>query len=98
MTAVFAHEVANPLHGISTALQFVEGELESAAFDVGCLVATLRGAMQEIDRLGSLLNEFRGIACAQKVDFRKTDLVKNTQEVLACQRDACQALGITLEL
>jgi signal transduction histidine kinase len=98
MAAVFAHEVANPLHGISTALEFVERELESTNFEVDFLLATLQAAMREIDRLGSLLNEFRGIATAQNLDFQKTDLVKNTKEVLSCQRDACRALGITLEL
>jgi signal transduction histidine kinase len=98
MAVVFAHEVANPLHGISTVLEFVESELESANFDTGFLLATIQGAMREIDRLGSLLSEFRGIACPQNVDFQKTDLVKNTEEVLSCQRDACRALGITLEL
>ena len=43
MAAVFAHEVANPLHGISTALEFVERELESTNFEVGFLLATLHG-------------------------------------------------------
>jgi len=96
--AVFAHEVGNPLNGISVGLEFVKRDLESAEFDVRLLIATLQGTMLEIGRLGSLLNEFRGIACPQNIDFQKTDLVKNTKEVLSCQYDAYRKLGITVEL
>jgi signal transduction histidine kinase len=96
--AVLAHEVANPLHGISVGLEVVKRDLESAEFDVRLLIATLQRTMLEIDRLGSLLNEFRYIACPQDIDFQKTDLVKNTKEVLSCQCDAYRKLGITVEL
>jgi signal transduction histidine kinase len=96
--AVFAHEVGNPLNGISVGLEFVKRDLESAEFDVRVLIATLQGTMLEIGRLGSLLNEFRGIACPQYIDFQRTDLVKNTKEVLSCQYDAYRKLGITVDL
>jgi signal transduction histidine kinase len=98
MAAVFAHEVANPLNGISVGLELVKRTLERGEFDTGRLIATLRGTMLEIDRLGSLLNEFRDIACPQTIDFQKTDLVKNTKEVLSCQYAAYRKLGITIEV
>lgn len=95
---VFAHEVGNPLNGISVGLEFVKRDLESAEFDVRLLIATLQSTMLEIDRLGSLLNEFREIACPQNIDFQRTDLVKNTKEVLSCQYAAYRKLGITVDL
>ena len=98
MASVFAHEVANPLSGISIALEFVKRRLESAEFDVRLLIAKLQGAMLEINRLGSLLNEFRDIASPKNIDFQRTDLVKNTEDVLSCQYDAYRKLGITVEL
>jgi two-component system sensor histidine kinase HydH len=96
--AAFAHEVANPLSGLSIALELVKRSLESAEFDVRLLIATLQGAMLEINRLGSLLNEFRDIATPQNIDFQIIDLVKNTKEVLSCQYHAYRKLGITVEL
>ena len=98
MAAVFAHEVANPLNGISIGLELVKRNLERAEFDIRRLIATLQGTMLEIDRLGSLLNEFRDIACPQNIDFQKTDLAKNAKEVLSCQYAAYRKLGITIEV
>jgi signal transduction histidine kinase len=97
MAGVFAHEVANPLTGLSSALQFVESALERKEFDAP-LRAVVHGALREIDRLGSLLTDFRGIAHPRIADLKRTDLVKNVQEVLACQLEAYRALGITVQL
>jgi signal transduction histidine kinase len=83
--AVFAHEVANPLSGVSVGLELVKRALEEGNADIRLLIATLQGAMLEIDRLGSMLNDFRDIARPQNTDFQKIDLVKNTREVLSCQ-------------
>jgi signal transduction histidine kinase len=96
--AVFAHEVANPLSGISVGLEFVKRALEGDDADIRLLIATLQGAMLEINRLGSLLNDFRDIARPQNTDFQKIDLLKNTREVLSCQYYAYRKLGITVEL
>jgi signal transduction histidine kinase len=96
--AVFAHEVANPLSGISVGLEFVKRSLERGKFDNRLLIDALQGTILEIDRLGSLLNEFRDIARPQNIDFQKIDLAKKTKEVLSCQHDAYRKLGITVEL
>jgi signal transduction histidine kinase len=81
-----------------TVAVFVMRSLESAEFDVRLLIATLQGTMLEIDRLGSLLNEFRDIACPQNIDFQKTDLVQITKEVLSCQYAAYRKRGITVQV
>jgi signal transduction histidine kinase len=97
MASVFAHEVANPLTALSSALQFVQNALERKEFD-SPLRAVVHGALQEIDRLGSLLTDFRGIAHPRIAALKRTDLVKNAQEALACQLEAYRALGITVQL
>ncbi len=98
MAAVFGHEVANPLNGIAAALSCVKSDLESPQFDIRHSIATLQGALLEIDRLGSLLNDFRSIACPQIIDLQKIDLEKNTKEVLFCQDAAYRKLGIIVEI
>lgn len=97
MAGVFAHEVANPLNGLSSALQFVQSALERKEFGAP-VRAVIQGALREIDRLGSLLTDFRGIAHPRLAALKRTDLVKNVQEVLACQLEAYRALGITVKL
>jgi two-component system sensor kinase FixL len=69
MAAVFAHEVANPLSGLSASLQFAESDLQKQEVDVSTLRATLQAAMREVDRLVSLLSEFRSLALPQ-ISFR----------------------------
>jgi signal transduction histidine kinase len=98
MAAVFVHEVANPLSGIAVNLEFVKKSLERGEYDSYPLIATLQDTMLEIDRLNSLLKEFRAIGCPQNMDFQKTDLVKITREVLSCQYAAYRKLGITVEV
>ena len=45
----------------------------------------IRGAIGEIDRLGSLLKEFRSLAPEQTLDLKCTDLVKIAEEALALE-------------
>jgi PAS domain S-box-containing protein len=98
MAAVFAHEVANPLTGLSASLQFVQSELDTKKLGDTFLRDTVRAARQEIDRLGSLLDEFRSLALPQTLDLRLTDLATIIREVLAIQKMAYRAGGITVKL
>jgi len=59
---------------------------------------TVHGAMREIDRLGSLLKEFRSLALPQTLDLRLTDLEGIIQEILAVEKIAYRAAGITVKL
>ena len=52
--AVFAHEIGNPLNGISTSLQIVKSILETAHKIDPALQETLEIAFQEVQRLGNL--------------------------------------------
>ena len=61
MAAVFAHEAGNPLAGILLSLKCVESQLEKQEVNDPSLISTIRGAIGEIGRLGSLLQEFRSL-------------------------------------
>jgi len=97
MAAVFAHEVANPLSGLSASLQFAESDLQKQEVDVSTLSATLQAAMREIDRLMSLLSEFRSLALPQSLDLQLTDLQEIIKEILAAGKIAYRAAGITVK-
>jgi signal transduction histidine kinase len=97
MAAVFAHEVANPLSGLSASLQFVESDLARKQFDVPLLQATVKGAILEVDRLVSLLNAFRSLSRPQRLDLKSTDLQKLIEELLASEKIAYRNAGITIE-
>jgi two-component system sensor kinase FixL len=97
MAAVFAHEVANPLTGLSASLHFVESDLQKQEVDVSTLRGTLHAAMQEVDRLVSLLSEFRSLALPQSLDLQLTDLQGIITEILAAEKIVYRAAGITVK-
>jgi PAS domain S-box-containing protein len=97
MAAMFAHEVANPLSGLSASLQFAQSDLQKPNVDVSTLRATLQAAVQEVDRLVSLLREFRSLAMPQSLDLKLTDLQEIIKEILALEKIAYRAAGITVK-
>jgi signal transduction histidine kinase len=97
MAAVFAHEVGNPLTGILLSLKCVESQLEKQELNDPSLLSMIRGAVGEIDRLGSLLQEFRSLVPTQTLDLKRADLVKITEEALALQMITYRAAGITVK-
>jgi signal transduction histidine kinase len=97
MAAVFAHEVGNPLAGIRLSLKCVESQLEKQEINDPSLIAMIRGAIREIDRLGSLLKEFRSLAPEQTLDLKCADLLKIAEEALALEMMAYRAAGITVK-
>lgn len=96
--AAFAHEVANPLSAIFCALQFVKNELDGKHVNSPVLITTVAGVMQEVDRLGLLLNEFRALALPQNLDLQSTDIKRVIEEVLAIQMRIYAAAGCSVRL
>jgi len=81
--AVFAHEIANPLNGLSTSLQIV-GELLNNSDNQNPLVReTINAANQEILRLTSLLGDYRSLARPQTLKVQPSNLRQVVEEVLA---------------
>jgi signal transduction histidine kinase len=95
--AIFAHEVGNPLAGILLSLKYVEIQLEKQEANDPSLLSVIQGAIGEIDRLGSLLNEFRSLALEQTLNLRCADLPKVVEEVLTLEMIAYRAAGVTIK-
>ncbi len=79
--ALFAHEVASPLQGMSVSLQCMESGLQTN-HDA---VLTMRMFRREVDRLIILLNEFRSASVPRSLNLKISDLREVVEEALAIQ-------------
>jgi protein-histidine pros-kinase len=95
--AVFAHEIGNPLNGISTSLQIVKLILETADNSDPVLQETLEIAFQEVQRLATLLSDYRTFARPQRLNLRPADLTQIIEEVLSAQLPAYRATEVVLQ-
>lgn len=106
LAAVFAHEVANPLSGLSASLQFALKDLarftphDSAKedLDIPIIQGTIQGALREVDRLVELLDDFRSNVPAQSLNLKSTDLEKIVREILALESTGYKSAGVTVKL
>ncbi len=97
MTAIFAHEIGNPLHSISTSLELVERQLSDKLSLNSRLKRTLELSTQEIQRVNSMLREFRTFARPQIGNFKPTHLADLIKDVLVPQAAVCRNAGITIK-
>ena len=95
--AVFAHEIANPLNGLSTSLQIV-GELLDDSDRNPLLRETINAANQEILRLTALLGEYRSLARPQVLKMQPSNLRQVVEEVLAPNAKNYENSGINVSL
>ena len=94
--AVFAHEIANPLNGLSTSLQIVTDVLNESDYTNPLLRETIEAAGQEIQRLTSLLSDYRSLARPQGLKIEATNLRKIVEEVLAPNLKIYGEAGVTV--
>lgn len=94
--AVFAHELANPLNGISTSLDLLQMELDSS-YDKPVGADLVKAAKQEIARIAALLNDFRALARPQVFNLQPADLKTVVEEVLATELSGLKTGGIKFE-
>lgn len=92
--AVFAHEIANPLNGISTSLQLVCDAITAIDPEVR---DSLEASSTEIQRLTKLLKDYRSFARPQRLDLQPVDLQQTVREVLVAEAGACAAKTIEAE-
>ena len=95
--AVFAHEIGNPLNGISSTLQLLQMQTAKEAANAW-LTPTLEDLLKEVFRLGTLLDDFRSLARPNQLDLNPTDLPQLVRELLATQSAQCVERGIVVEL
>jgi PAS domain S-box-containing protein len=94
--AAFAHEIGNPLNGISTSLQFLQRELAKKDHDA-LLDETVDLVLKEVYRLGLLLGDFRSLARPRQLDLRPTNLAQLVTEVLTVHAAEYAERGIVVE-
>ena len=70
--ALFAHEVASPLQGMSASLQLMESGLKTNHDPL--LTTTMRSFRREVDRLIILLDEFRSASVPRNLNLKSSDL------------------------
>lgn len=93
--ALFAHEVASPLQGMSASLQLIERELETNHDPL--LTANMRSFRREVDRLIILLDGFRSASVSQNVSLTGSDLRQVVEDALAIQLIVYQTAGVNLK-
>ena len=82
--SMLAHEIGNPLNGISTTVQLLERFMIREGIKVPPhMLATLKDLKSEIDRLTSLLNEFKTIARPQKLSIQPVHLASVIRETIS---------------
>jgi nitrogen-specific signal transduction histidine kinase len=92
--ALFAHEVASPLQGMSASLQLMECGLQTN-HDA---LLTMRTFRREVDRLIILLNEFRSASVPRSVNLKSSDLREIVEEALAIQLIVYRNAGVKSDL
>ena len=96
--AKLAHEIGNPLNGMSTTVQILERYLSKHKHIVNeTLTSTIQDLKQEIDRLRSLLDGWRALARPQPLNARPVSLSTVVSEVLQTQVLYYHEHGITIE-
>ncbi len=93
LSAGIAHEVRNPLTGISLLLDELHDRMLGQSGDQ----ELIRRALQEIERLEGLVSELLNLASLPQTHFEAGDIVQVLQETLFLVRKQCQRSGVSLE-
>jgi PAS domain S-box-containing protein len=94
--AIFAHEVGNPLNGLSSSLQVITDLINSSDIRDPLLSETIELANQEMRRLTSLLGDYRSFARPQSLKIEPSHLGQIVEEVLAPAMNTYKAAKITV--
>jgi len=92
--ALFTHEVANSLNGISASLQLLDMKAQEHRLSDPDEESLLGSAKEEIKRLGFLLQDFRSFVRPQKYDFVPTNLRAVINEAVTTEKLLYDSMGI----
>ena len=82
-TAMLAHEIRNPLNGMSTTVQFLERSLQNNSNpSQEMIVSTVHDLKNEIGRLQTLLDDFHALSHPQQVECGLVDLPELVHRVI----------------
>jgi signal transduction histidine kinase len=88
--AILAHEIKNPLNGISTTVQLLERSLAKAEPTREAMMASVRDLKNEIGRLQALLGDFQTISVPQRLNLQPVDLGQLAREITAAALEECK--------
>jgi PAS domain S-box-containing protein len=95
MAAKFAHELGNPLNGMSLTIQLLEQRFgRSSVSTEDRVAATVSRLKREIARLNLLLRDFRALSRREKFNFRRTSVQSLITEALELELPRFRGLGI----
>lgn len=95
--AKIAHEIANPLNGMSLTAQRLERQLARPGSPLDEAVElTLRRLKDEISRLHHLLDDFRSLSQREKYNFQPTALPVIAGEIFALEAENYARRGISV--
>jgi PAS domain S-box-containing protein len=95
-TAMVAHEIANPLHGMSLGIQLLQSHLTGIAD--GRVMTSLGRISAELSRLKNLLYDFRALSMQEIYNLRPVALAPVIREYCAGESAKLDSLGIRVEL
>jgi PAS domain S-box-containing protein len=95
-TAMVAHEIANPLHGMTMSLQLLERHLAGVSSEP--VMVILKRVNTEMSRLKNLLYDFRALSMQENYSMKPTALASLIEEFCASQKPNLDAAGIRVEL
>ena len=90
----FAHEFANELNVVTSAVQLLEKDLKQPKQTVD----TIRYIKNGVKRLGYLLNELQSLARVQKLSLRPLQVASVIEELLAIEAVRYAAKGVRVEV
>jgi PAS domain S-box-containing protein len=97
-SAMFAHEIGNPLNSISTTVQLLERDLtRPKPNDKEPMLASLHDIRQEITRLGALLHEFRFLSRPQNLDLHPASLDRLVRELIEGEAERYEQRDVRVE-
>jgi signal transduction histidine kinase len=92
LSAGIAHEVRNPLTGISLFLD----DLHDRAVNDPASQAMMRKALEEIERVERLISSLLNFAAPSKTRFREGELNRVVQDTIILVRRLCERQGVSL--
>jgi two-component system sensor kinase FixL len=95
-TAMVAHEIANPLHGMAMSIQLLERSLTGVADER--VMASLKRIGTELSRLTHLLYDFRTLSMQETYAMKPSTLDGVFDELCTGEKAKLEAMGIRVEL
>lgn len=97
-SAMFAHEIGNPLNSISTTVQLLERDLtRPQPSGKEPMLASLHDIRQEITRLGALLHEFRFLSRPHNLQVHPVPIDRLVRELIDGEAERYAQRGVKVE-